>query len=151
LESAIAQLNQLGNEWMVNFTLNDAGAAVFGPFTSTHIGQPLAIVLDGVVISAPVIRDALTDGGSITGNFTQERAQSLAVQLRYGALPVPLRIESTESVGPTLGRISIDLSIRAGIIGVLTVLAFMLIYYRVPGLAADLALLIFVAVNFALF
>lgn len=151
LESAVAQVDQLGTEWVVNFSLNEDGAAVFGPFTSSHIGQPMAIVLDGVVLSAPVIRAALTDGGTISGAFTQDDAQSLAVQLRYGALPVPLRVESVESVGPTLGRVSIDRSIRAGIVGVITVLAFMLLYYRVPGLAADIALLLFAAMNVALF
>ncbi len=151
LETAVAQLNPAGTGWVVNFTLNSAGAEKFGPFTSTHIGRPLAIVLDGVVLSAPTIRAALTDSGSITGDFTQDEAQSLAVQLRYGALPVPLRVESTESVGPTLGEISINRSIRAGVIGVITVLTFMLLYYRVPGVAADLALVIFTLMNFALF
>jgi protein-export membrane protein SecD len=151
LESAVAQVDQLGTEWIVNFSLNDSGTAIFGPFTAAHIGQPLAIVLDGVILSAPVIRDALTDGGSISGAFTQEEAQSLAVQLRYGALPVPLRVDSVESVGPTLGRVSIDRSLRAGIIGLITVLTFMLLYYRVPGIAANLALLLFAVMNFALF
>jgi protein-export membrane protein SecD len=151
LSSAVAQLGRLGTNWVVNFTLNDQGAALFGPFTASHIGRPLAIVLDGVVLSAPTIQAALTDGGMIEGSFTQDEAQNLALQLRYGALPVPLRVESTESVGPTLGQVSIQKSLRAGIIGVITVLAFMLIYYRVPGIAADLALLIFTLMNFALF
>ncbi len=151
LQTAVAQVDPLGTEWVVNFTLNSNGAAIFGPFTASHVGQPLAIVLDGVVISAPVIRDALTDGGTISGSFTQDEAQSLAVQLRYGALPVPLRVESTESVGPTLGRISIDRSVRAGVVGVITVLSFMLLYYRVPGIAADVALILFALMNFALF
>ncbi|MFC1959635.1 protein translocase subunit SecD [Chloroflexota bacterium] len=151
LQSAAAQVDQLGTEWMVNFTLNDEGAAAFGPFTASHIGQPLAIVLDGEVISAPTIQAALTDGGVITGGFTADEAQSLAVQLRYGALPVPLRVESTEIVGPTLGRISINQSVRAGIIGVVTVLIFMVLYYRVPGVVADVALLLFTVMNFALF
>jgi len=151
LQSAIAQVDQLGTEWVVNFTLNDRGAEVFGDFTARHIGQPLAIVLDGVVISAPVIRDALTDGGTISGGFTQEDAQQLAVQLRYGALPVPFRVESVESVGPTLGRVSIDRSIQAGILGVLTVLTFMLLYYRLPGVTADIALILFGVMNIALY
>ncbi len=151
LQSAIAQVDRLGTEWVVNFTLNERGAEIFGDFTARHIGQPLAIVLDGVVISAPVIRDALTDGGTISGAFTQDEAQQLAVQLRYGALPVPLRVESVESVGPTLGRVSIDRSIRAGILGVITVLVFMLVYYRVPGITADIALLLFGIMNIALF
>ncbi|NPV68965.1 MAG: protein translocase subunit SecD [Anaerolineae bacterium] len=151
LQSAIAQVDRLGTEWVVNFTLNERGAEIFGDFTARHIGQPLAIVLDGVVISAPVIRDALTDGGTISGAFTQEEAQQLAVQLRYGALPVPLRVESVESVGPTLGRVSINRSIQAGVLGVITVLAFMLLYYRVPGITADVALLLFGIMNIALF
>ena len=103
LSSAAAQLGQMGNSWIVNFTLNDQGAALFGPFTASHIGRPLAIVLDGIVLSAPTINAALTDGGMIEGSFTQDEAQNLALQLRYGALPVPLRVESTESVGSDPG------------------------------------------------
>ncbi|MEP7294287.1 MAG: SecD/SecF family protein translocase subunit, partial [Chloroflexota bacterium] len=87
----------------------------------------------------------------IEGNFSQQEAQQLALQLRSGALPIPLRVESAETVGATLGQESVNLSIRAGIIGVIVVLMFMVIYYRVPGIAADLALLVFVALNMALF
>lgn len=140
--------------WMINFTLKteiEGEQSPFGAFTASHIGQPMAIVLDGEVMSAPTIQAQLTDGGVITGNFTQQEAETLATVLRYGALPVPLRVESIESVGPTLGAISIDRSIRAGIIGVITVLTFMLVYYRMTGVAADLALLVFVLMNFALF
>ncbi|MFO7323974.1 MAG: protein translocase subunit SecD [Chloroflexota bacterium] len=149
LQAAAAQF--YNNSWIISFELTPEGSQVFGPFTAASIGQPLAIVLDGVVLSAPTIQDALTTGGTITGNFTEEEAKTLALQLRSGALPIPLRVESTETVGATLGQESVTLSIRAGVIGVIVVLLFMFIYYRVPGIAADLALLVFIALNMAVF
>lgn len=140
------------SQWTISFTLNEEGDQIFGDFTSSHVGQRLAIVLDGVVISAPNIQQAITTGdGQITGNFSRERARVLATQLRYGALPVPLEVDAFDNVGPTLGKISIDRSIRAGVIGVIVVLLFMLIYYRVPGIAAVLALSVFGLINFALY
>jgi protein-export membrane protein SecD len=140
----------LGN-WVVDFTLNSEGDVIFSNFTATHINQPLAIVLDGEVLSAPVINNRISGQGQITGQFTRAEAEALAIQLRYGALPVPLEVAAFDTVGPTLGEISVDQSIRAGVIGVITVLVFMLIYYRAPGLAAALALLIFALLNFALY
>ena len=151
LKDAAAVAGTFG-QWTISFTLNEEGDQIFGDFTSSHVGQRLAIVLDGVVISAPNIQQAITTGdGQITGDFTRERARVLATQLRYGALPVPLEVEAFDNVGPTLGQISIDRSIRAGVIGVLVVLLFMLIYYRVPGIAAALALIVFGLINFALY
>jgi protein-export membrane protein SecD len=111
----------------------------------------MAIVLDGEVLSAPVIQARLDDGGVITGRFTEDEAKQLALQLRSGSLAIPLRVESAEQVGATLGQESVNKSIRAGIVGVIIVLAFMAIYYRVPGLAADLALLVFIVLNLAVF
>lgn len=153
LQDATAGLvGQNASQYGVNFTLvgNDESQR-FATFTSTHLQQPMAIVLDGQVLSAPIIQAALTTGGQITGNFTQQRAQELALQLRYGALPVPLRVESIEQVGASLGAESVQASVRAGILGVLVVGLFMLVYYRIPGLVADLALLLFAAINFALY
>ena len=151
LQAAAAQHDQLGGTWHIQFDLTPEGGAIFGPFTANSIGQPMAIVLDGVVLSAPTIQAELPTGGVITGNFSEDEAKTLALQLRSGALPIPLSVESTEQVGASLGQESINLSIRAGIIGVITVLTFMLIYYRVQGLAADLALVIFILLNLALF
>jgi protein-export membrane protein SecD len=151
LQAAAAQLDTQGGGWLIQFELNEAGGAVFGPFTAASIGQPLAIVLDGVVLSAPTIQAELPTGGVITGNFTEEEAKTLALQLRSGALPIPLSVESTSQVGASLGQTSIELSIRAGIIGVITVLTFMVTYYRVQGLAADLALFMFIVLNLAVF
>lgn len=150
LQSAAAQLDQ-SNQWAIRFELTSEGGAVFGPFTSSAIGQPMAIVLDGIVLSAPTIQARLDTGGTITGNFDQEEAQNLALQLRSGSLPIPLRVISSQTVGATLGQESVNLSIRAGVVGVFIILAFMLINYRVPGLAASLALLVFIVLNLAMF
>jgi protein-export membrane protein SecD len=111
----------------------------------------MAIVLDGVVLSAPVIQAQLSSGGVIEGSFTEAEAKQLALQLRSGALPIPLRVESAETVGATLGQESVALSIRAGVIGVLVVFIFMIVYYRVPGIAAAIALAVFILLNLALF
>lgn len=152
LQAAVAGFDQMSaGNWLIQFELNEEGGAVFGPFTANSIGQPMAIVLDGVVLSAPIIQAELPTGGVITGDFSEEEARTLALQLRSGALPIPLSVESTAQVGATLGQESVALSIRAGVIGVITVLLFMLVYYRLPGLAADLALLVFIVINLALF
>jgi protein-export membrane protein SecD len=137
---------------VVAFTLTPEGSKTFGGYTSAHVGEYLGIVLDGVVVSSPRIQTAITQGsGVITGEFTVDEANSLAIKLRYGAFSVPLRVETTSTVGPTLGAISVQQSVRAGLIGVAVVLLFMLIYYRLPGLTADLALLVFALLNFAIF
>ena len=96
-EAGTASYNK--NVWVVTFALNDNDEAhAFSKFTETHVGQSLAIVLDGQVLSAPVIQAALTTGGQIVGNFTKENVESLAVQLRYGALPVSLSVESVDTI-----------------------------------------------------
>ncbi|MBN1562769.1 MAG: protein translocase subunit SecD [Anaerolineae bacterium] len=162
LEDAAPYLqNQFGTEYSVNFVLKDNGDRVdnFIDFVGAHANSAMAIVLDGRLLSAPTIQSGLSeaaragtmDGGIITGSFTRDEANILAAQLKYGALPVPLEIIAFDTIGPSLGKISVDRSIRAGIIGVATVLFFMLVYYRVPGLAADLALLMFIVINFALY
>lgn len=138
-------------EWMINFEVKEEFQDIFGAFTRERIGEPMAIVLDAEVLSAPIIQDQLSSGGVITGQFTEEEANTLALQLRSGALPIPLRIESTQEVGATLGQESVRLSVQAGVIGVIVVLAFMLIYYRLPGFAADLALIVFIFLNIAVF
>ena len=155
LQAASAVLSQAqgtGNpEWMINFEIKEDFQDVFGGFTGGRIGEPMAIVLDGEVLSAPIIQAQLSTGGVITGQFTEDEATTLALQLRSGALPIPLRIESTQEVGATLGQESVRLSVQAGVVGVIVVLAFMLIYYRLPGLAADLALVVFILLNIAVF
>ncbi len=150
LQSAAAQLDQ-SNKWAIRFELTSEGGQVFGPFTGGAIGKPMAIVLDGIVLSAPTIQARLDTGGTITGNFSQDEATTLALQLRSGSLPIPLRVVSSQTVGATLGQESVNLSIRAGVVGVIIILSFMLINYRVPGIAASLALLVFIVLNLAMF
>ncbi len=141
-----------GTSFEVAFELTPEGADIFADFTSSHVGSPLAIVLDKTVISAPFIDQAITDGaGVITGGFTSEEANNLAVQLRYGSLPIPLKVVETRTVGPTLGQDSLNKSLLAGAIGFSIVILFMGLYYRLPGIVADIAILIYALIAFAIF
>jgi preprotein translocase subunit SecD len=140
------------SDYVVAFELSGNGATTFSDFTSTHVGQVLAIVLDNKIISAPKISTAITDGkGIITGNFTRDSANQLAVQLRYGALPIPLKVVETRTVGPSLGQDSLRKSLIAGLVGFIIVVLFMALYYRLPGLVADLAIVIYALITFALY
>ncbi|MGD2177132.1 MAG: protein translocase subunit SecD [Anaerolineae bacterium] len=140
------------NEYIIPFELNSDAAEVFAEYTASHVGQYLCIVLDKTILSCPTIREPIPGGrGSISGAFTFEDARQLAIQLRYGALPMPLRVESFNRVGATLGDESVNRSVRAGVIGLSVVLLFMLVYYRLPGALADVALIIYVLINFALY
>ncbi len=151
LKDAQIQLDQYGAPYL-SFELTDAGAKIFGAYTAQHVGDTLAIVLDNVVLSAPNIKSAIPDGkGIIEGKFTQAEADSLAVQMRYGALPVPLEVANRRTIGATLGADSVRQSILAGLIGLSMVLLFMLVYYRLPGLLAALALLLYAGLNLALY
>jgi preprotein translocase subunit SecD len=139
-------------QYEVSFTLTDQGSKIFGDYTSTHVGEFLGIVLDKRVISVPRINSAITQGsGVITGNFTLESANALAIQLRYGSLPIPLKVVESSTVGPTLGQDSLRKSLIAGIIGLSVVILFMALYYRLPGVLADLALMVYALITFALF
>ena len=153
LRDAAVDRDQIG-QFAVSFRLKPEWADFFQSYTSAHKGEFLTIVLDKRVISNAVIRDAIREAGIISGGesgFEYEDAQHLATQLRYGSLPVPLRVEGNTSVGPTLGQESIEASVRAGIIGVAIILAFMVIYYRLPGMMAALALVIYALINFAIY
>lgn len=151
LREATAEIGQAGQHY-VSFFLQPDAADLFADYTRANQGQFLTIVLDKRVISSPRISSVIEGGaGTITGEFTVEEARKLALQLRFGSLPVPLRIASTRQVGATLGELSISSSIRAGSIGLGVVLLFMLVYYRLPGLLADLALLVYAIINLSLF
>ncbi len=151
LKDASAAINQVG-EYYVSLEFTPEGAKKFGAYTQSHVGKILAIVLDNTVLSVPTIQQAILDGhAQITGNFTQEEANQLAIQLRYGALPIPLKVVETRTVGPTLGKDSLHKSLIAGAIGLTIVMLFMALYYRVPGILADLALITYALLTFALF
>ncbi len=143
----------------INFELQDEGAIIFEEFTSQNIclrsdGSPctwLGITLDDILISAATIQGTISNRGRITGTFTLEEARDIVIKLKYGALPVPLEIAQNRTVGPTLGQDSVDRSLRAGIIGLALVAVFMLIYYRLPGVVADVALLIYALLVLGIF
>ncbi len=138
--------------YQISFTLKPSAATTFSDYTGSHINQYLAIVLDKKVISAPQIQGQISGGsGVIQGSFTNDTANALAVQLRYGSLPVPINVAESRTVGPTLGEESIHKSIIAGIIGLSVVVLFMGLYYRLPGAVADGALLIYALLSLALF
>ena len=135
--------DQRNNEPVVNFRFDSAGAKRFGDVTSKNVGRPFAIVLDGKIITAPVIREPILGGtGQISGNFTVQDAHDLALLLRAGALPAPLTILEERSVGPGLGADSIAAGKIASIVGMITVIVFMVIAYGSFGLMADVALVI---------
>jgi preprotein translocase subunit SecD len=150
LQTATARANEFG-QWEIAFLLTQAGSEQFFNFTSSHIGQPMAIVLDGVVLSAPVINAAIRDQGVITGQFTREEAESLGIQMQYGALPVPLTVADIRTIGATLGQDSIERSLVAGMVGVLAVMIFMVAMYRVPGIIANIALICYIILNLAIY
>jgi preprotein translocase subunit SecD len=151
LKTVAVSTDQLGR-YVIQFELKSEGQQLFSDYTKNNVGQFLGIVLDKRVISSPQINDHIPDGsGIISGNFTVETANNLAVQLRYGSLPIPFAVVESRIIGPTLGQDSLEKSILAGIIGFAIVGLFMVIYYRVPGVVAVLALAFYALFTFALF
>jgi preprotein translocase subunit SecD len=146
-------LNDLTNEPQVGFQLQGEAAQRFGQYTASNVGKYACIVLDNVVQSCPTIQSAIPDGqGVITvGDGGIDEANKLVNLLRYGALPVSLRVVQSNTIGPTLGEDSIRASIIAGLIGLGAVALFMLLYYRVAGLVAVLTLMLYGFVTFAVF
>jgi len=143
LSAVSVQAATLGGFNIATSFKSDA-ATIFADYTGTHVNQYMAIVLDKRVISSLIIKSKIPNGqGVIEGKFTQDTANSLAIQLRYGSLPVPIKVVQSRSVGPTLGEESVRRSVIAGIIGLSVVILFMSLYYRLPGLIADVALVTF--------
>jgi len=136
----------------ISFQLSDQGSQTFATYTSQNVGKILAIVLDNVVLSAPSIQTAITQGsGIIQGKFTLSEAQNLTIQMRYGALPVPLEVVDRRTVGATLGADSVRKSITAGLIGLVAVLLFVIVQYRLPGVFAAIALIIYALLNLMIY
>ncbi len=134
----------------VSFVLKEEGARIFRNYTKTHIGTRLAIVLDNKVQSAPVIRSEIGARGQISGQFTYQEARDLAIVLRAGALPAPVKIIEETTVGPSLGKESVEKGIKAGVAGIIIVMLFMAVYYKTAGVIADLALLMNVVLLWAM-
>ncbi|NMB25372.1 MAG: protein translocase subunit SecD [Firmicutes bacterium] len=126
------------------------GTKKFAQLTTVYQGQAIPHVLDGQVLVNPVVEGPITGGkGQITGRFTMEEAKNLAVLLKAGSLPVPMEVMEIRNVGPTLGQQSIDRSLRAGIVGIILIFLYMLAYYKLPGLMANIALVIYVVIVLA--
>lgn len=152
LEFAGGQGGQLANEPLVSVTFTDEGSKLFGDITRANVGQQLGIFLDGELLSSPVINEAITGGTAvISGNFTPDEAQQLAQNLSFGALPVPIELQGTQTVGPTLGAEVLGKGITAGLYGFGLVFLFMLFWYRLPGLVAAIALCGYIALMLGLF
>lgn len=143
LKDARGQIGQ-NNQAMVSLEFSSDGAEKFANLTARNIGRQIAIVLDGEVLTAPTVNEAITGGRAvITGSRTMEEAEHLAILLRSGSLPVKLEVIENRTVGPTLGQDSKEKSINAFIIGCAAVFIFMLIFYRLSGVVADIALLLY--------
>ena len=154
VDQAYASTDDTGQR-AVGFKLKAEGAQLFGDYTSKNVGNFFAIVLDGNVVSAPVIQSAITGGSGIitggTGGFTVTEMNNLITVLSYGSLPYPLAEVGFQDIGATLAGFSLDRMVVAGLIAVLLVFVFMLVYYRLPGLVACLALLYYAIVVYAIF
>ena len=152
LDQASVEFDQNTNAPIVSLNFNSEGGELFGKLTESHVGQPIAIFLDGEPISTPVVQTAIYGGKAIiTGDFTAEEAKLLAQRLNAGALPVPVDLLSQQRIGPTLGAVSLQQSVYAALYGFLFVALFMIAMYRLPGLIAAVALLFFAALNLALY
>jgi preprotein translocase subunit SecD len=140
LKNARQSIDFETNQPNVSFTLQPEGANKFRRATQANVGRQLAIILDGRIMSAPVIQSAIYDQGQITGQFTLEEAQDLALVLRSGALPASLEYQEERTVGPSLGADSIRSGITASLVGFAAVVLAMLVYYRLSGINAVVAL-----------
>ena len=152
LEFAGGRTQGLSNEPVIVLNFNTEGAELFKKITTEHVGQQLAIFLDGAVISSPVIQEAIPNGtATITGRFTPDEARELVRNLNFGALPVPISLISSQSIGPSLGQTAFQQSVAAGLWGFALVALFLVLWYRLPGLIAVAALLMYVAISLAIF
>jgi len=141
----------LTNQFAVPFAFTGESARRLEQFTAANIQRPMCIVLDNQVFSCPVVQAALIGGRGEITTSTRQDAEQIYTQLKYGALPVPLQVESSRTVSASLGQGSVDASIVAGLVGLLTVALFMILFYRLPGFLATVALLLYTVISFALY
>lgn len=152
VSKAILEFNSNTGAPYVGLEFNKEGGDLFAKLTGEHKGEVLAIVLDGVLKSQPVIRDAITDGkAQITGSFTPQEAKDLVRNLNYGALPVPITFLSSQVIGATLGESALNSGARAGIIGFIALAIFLILWYRLPGALASIALVFYIILSLVIF
>jgi len=152
VKKASVDFNQQDGKPRVALSFNTEGTKLFGDITKRNVGKPLAIVVDNFLISAPTVQQAIIDGSAvITGNFTVDEAKKLAIAINSGALPLSIKLVEQKNIGPTLGADEVKKSVYAGVIGLIAVLLFMIIYYGRLGMIASLALIIYGLISFAIF
>lgn len=152
LEFSGGQAGQLANEPMVNVTFNEEGAKLFAEITKDNVGRQLGIFLDGEMLSAPVINESITGGTAvISGGFTADEAKTLAQNLSFGALPVPISLSSTQTIDATLGAGVVKQSVMAGAAGFLIIAVFMILWYRLLGLVACFSLASYILISLLIF
>ena len=152
LKRAELEFDQTSHEPVVALQFNKEGAKIFKDLTARNVKKPLAIYIDGNLISAPIVQGEISGGrAQISGNFTIKEAKKLARNLNAGALPVPIKLVSQKTVGPTLGAVSLNKSLKAGIMGFFAIIVFLILFYRLPGILASLALGFYVSLILALF
>jgi protein-export membrane protein SecD len=143
---------QISGQPTVNLTFNSEGRDLFAKITREHKGEVLAIFLDNQVISSPVIRDEITDGKAvISGGFTADEAKNLVRDLNYGALPVPVELISTQTIGASLGQDAKTSGVKAGVVGFGILVAFLILWYRLPGIVASISLVAYIILSLAIF
>lgn len=152
LQFSSGRAGSISNEPIIVLNFNAQGAELFKKITTENTGKVLGIFLDGQPISTPVIQEAIPNGqATITGNFTPESARDLVKSLNFGALPVPISLVSSQTIGPSLGQTALDQSVMAGLWGLAIVALFLVLWYRLPGLIAVVALLLYIAISLAIF
>jgi preprotein translocase subunit SecD len=152
LERAMVDLDPTTRQPMVSLQFNEEGKALFAQITEENVGNIVGIFLDGRPISEPVVNEPIRDGrAQISGNFSVPEAQELVRNLNYGALPVPVTLIGSQTIGASLGTDALNKSIKAGVIGFIVISIFLILWYRLPGFIASIALLLYVSINLAIF
>lgn len=152
LKRATLEFNQTTNEPIIGLQFDETGSKLFEDMTGANIGKSIAIFLDGSAISMPVVNEKITGGQAvINGSFSPDEAKLLVGRLNSGALPVPIELISTQTIGASLGADAVDAGVKAGMIGFIIIALFLILYYRFPGLVAVIALSVYVAIILALF
>ena len=149
---ASLQFDPNTNQPQVGLTFTDEGRTLFASITKSHVGDYLGIFLDGVLIEAPTVREEIPNGqAQISGGFTVDQAQTLVRNINFGSLPIPIALISTQTIGPTLGQEAVHGGIMAGIVAFIIIALFLMVWYRLPGLVATIALAVYTILMLALF
>lgn len=152
LQTAAVEFDPNTHQPMVGITFNDEGQKLFAELTAANVGKTIAIYLDGRPISTPVVQEPIRDGKAvISGHFTPSEARDLARDLKYGALPVPIELIGTQSIGASLGADAVNASVEAGIVGLIIISTFLILWYRLPGVISVISLTLYTIITLVLF